>query len=628
MSEGLLLRGFFASFIAFAEGYALHNQHHRESGTLETGEPKQRYTPIIPAFLLPWCLITLAGVCTVSLGSKSALEMMFSLCFSIFLHIGVYFLLLLLTLPFLRRYISARACAVLWLLPNYLFLTRNLFALPKPRWILYFPKNEMKIALWIWLTGFAAVMIWKTVSHLMFRRRILKDARPVVSPSVLSLWEYELQKAAIPKPKYKPVTSANVTTPFSIGFFKRSIRVVLPEQPYTDEELSLIFRHEIVHIGRADCMSKLFLTFCTAMCWFNPLMWIAMRRCADDLELSCDETVLLNAKAETRQKYADLLLRTSGDEHGFTTCLSASAASLRYRLKNVVKPKKRFLGSIAVGLIFFLLIMSCGYVALAYDAASGREYIFSSQDTDEFSVMSVYLSSGDSMDSVYLCTDDAALIDYLAGLRFFQITGNYSYPSEGYAANIVFQGPQGTMVIRLNNNVLSVTQLYGKALKTVYSPASEIDWDYLESLLTPAPEVDSEPYPPQLMLYFNEEINQDGLPMYASSTVLSAAVDGEELPPDSPIFEDSGVGGVYNIPVSEVQLVFSQEPLKGYTVRVEDWEKETGYSVSSEELEEPDVLPLADYSAHYTVYASFEISEGTIYKMKFVFDIQLPENPQ
>lgn len=33
--------------------------------------------------------------------------------------------------------------------------------------------------------------------------------------------------------------------------------------------------------------SKL-LTFCTAICWFCPLMWIAKRRSAEDLELSCD----------------------------------------------------------------------------------------------------------------------------------------------------------------------------------------------------------------------------------------------------------------------------------------------------------------------------------------------------
>ena len=55
------------------------------------------------------------------------------------------------------------------------------------------------------------------------------------------------------------------------------------------EELKLILKHEIVHIAREDSWSKFFLVFCTAMYWFNPLMWYAMKKSAEDMELSCDD---------------------------------------------------------------------------------------------------------------------------------------------------------------------------------------------------------------------------------------------------------------------------------------------------------------------------------------------------
>ena len=41
-----------------------------------------------------------------------------------------------------------------------------------------------------------------------------------------------------------------VTTPLSIGLYNRTTRIVLPMRAYTQEELSLILRHEIIHISR------------------------------------------------------------------------------------------------------------------------------------------------------------------------------------------------------------------------------------------------------------------------------------------------------------------------------------------------------------------------------------------
>ena len=44
-----------------------------------------------------------------------------------------------------------------------------------------------------------------------------------------------------------------------------------------------------------------------------------MRKSADDFELSCDESVLLAQPQPVRRQYAELLLKTAGDERGFTT---------------------------------------------------------------------------------------------------------------------------------------------------------------------------------------------------------------------------------------------------------------------------------------------------------------------
>ena len=120
--------------------------------------------------------------------------------------------------------------------------------------------------------------------------------------------------------------SAEVWTPLTIGLFAGARVVVLPERDYTDEELRLVLTHEAVHIARCDAASKLALVSVTALFWFDPLVWLAMRRSADDIELSCDESVTLGADEAERRRYADLILSSAGDERGFTTCLSARAS--------------------------------------------------------------------------------------------------------------------------------------------------------------------------------------------------------------------------------------------------------------------------------------------------------------
>ena len=69
---------------------------------------------------------------------------------------------------------------------------------------------------------------------------------------------------------------------------------------------------------------------------------------------------------------------------------------------------------------------------------------------------------------------------------------------------------------------------------------------------------------------------------------------------------------MYGYPVTEVRLTFSYEPRDGYEIQVENWDRTESCVISSDELIDG-VLPLAPYSAHYTVYGVFETVRETIY---------------
>ena len=325
MSQEVFMRGLFSALLSLAFAWAVFSRQDEE----RTGSSEfemQRYRPYVSGALLPMFLVSITILAAYFYGIQGAVRMTLSTCFGIFLSICLYYPVLLLILPLLRKHISARSCAMLWLLPNYLYIvTQSYMELPSPLLVIPLKGNWVWMLLMIWFAGFALILAWKMVEHLLFRHQILAGASAVTDKRILSIWKELLSETDFKKPKFKLVFSPTAATPLTIGLFKRSTRIVLPDRQYSNEELKLILLHELIHIGREDSWSKFFMIFCAAMCWFNPLMWIAMRKSADDMELSCDETVLLNADEATRKQYALLLLDTAGDERGFTTCLSATA---------------------------------------------------------------------------------------------------------------------------------------------------------------------------------------------------------------------------------------------------------------------------------------------------------------
>ena len=487
MINGVFYRCAFSGAMALAFAWVVYSRSNDELGSELTNPTSRKYMPYIPAYLLPMFLLGLAIVSIVMDGYMPAARTMLSSCFSIFLHISLYYLLLLMFLPLLRKTISARACAMLWLIPNYLYIIQQSYMeLSAPALVVTDRWNLVWILFGVWLAGFFGVLLYKCIQHLIFRRRILRDARPVTDRAVWDAWNTVTAEAYAARPKFQLMVSPAVSTPLTIGLTKASTTVVLPDQKYSQEELELILRHEIIHIGREDSWNKFFMVFCTAMCWFNPLMWIAMRKSADDLELSCDETVLLDADETDRKQYAYLLLNTAGDGRGFTTCLSPSAKSMRYRLKNIMKPGTKSTGATLVAITFFLLAMTSGYVALAYDGATGSEVLCSTGDQGQYK-LTVLNSDLPITEEELKLADGDGILDYLTEVEMYRITGQYSFRSSSRDALLQIYLPDvSTWWLYLYDNAIEVYHLHGNRPRSVYYYIPDgIDWVYLDTLIVP-----------------------------------------------------------------------------------------------------------------------------------------------
>ena len=567
---------------------------------------RPRFLPFGGYYYLPMMMLLYPILGVIVGGAQMAVQLTLGLLMRVFLELGVYYVLLMAVMPWLRRWVSARVCAMLWLLPDWIYVFVGRLDLPTDgkKIVLHAPGTLVYVLLAVWAVGAVGVMVWKIGSHLAFRRRILKNAVPVTDRQTLHVWEIELERAWIRKCKWKLVRSDAVTTPLSIGLYNRTTRIVLPMRQYTQEELSLVLRHEIIHISRGDPEAKFFLTFCTAMCWFNPLMWAAMRKSADDFELSCDESVLLDEPQPVRRQYAELLLQTAGDERGFTTCLSATAGALRYRLKAVMKPEKKRTGAILIGLTLFVLAMCSGYVALAYDAQPGAAHIFGGQDLSTVTVDSVD-PWNDPRGSQAVCLNEEALKAYLASLELELYTEEiHAYNEDERTIFIEFDSPQGYLSAALCDRAVQVTRSQnGETTGRDYYLKTPLDWDYLDTLIAPVPNLQ--------LIFLNNRVDR-----VVCRSLTRTAADGTVRVLLAS--EDWRYNEYLNEDVQEVQLGFSL-PLAGpYTVTVEPLRGGARQTLTQDDLP-GDCLPLTGPNAKYTVAADLQGEDGAVYHAQYVF---------
>ena len=335
----------------------------------------------------------------------------------VFLFITVYFTLLFLLLPLLRKYYTARTCATLWLIPVFL-LYQPYLSLP-PKIILYFPGDLLNLLICIWLAGFGIIFVGQVISHICFVRNLKQHSLPMTDEALLNKWESMKEQRNISYPislKYCSV----ITTPLTVGMWQKMMITYLPEKKFSGEEAELIFSHELWHIQRKDTHTKFFLRFCNALGWIHPFVWLAIKKAEDDLELSCDEAVLRGADSERRKKYAQLLLSIAGDSRGFSTCLSASAKTLRYRLKATMPGNSKRLGLFLLFLVTFLSFLSVGNLAMATDRGTIAE--LSGRDLTRVEDAEIWDADGESR---IMIEDTEGLAEYLEALQVEKVLTDY-----------------------------------------------------------------------------------------------------------------------------------------------------------------------------------------------------------
>ena len=251
---------------------------------------------------------------------------------------------------------------------------------------------------WCWAAGTALFLLWQLGSYLVLRAKLSRSRRPLTDEAILAVLERESAAAGRQKPL--PVYTAAVGSPMIVGAIKPTL--LLPEMELTAEQLSLVFRHELIHYRRRDIWYKLLLMLANAIHWFNPMVWLMVYAADRDLELSCDEAVVTGRDEAYREEYGRCLLAVvrAGMSRRtlFTTNFYSGKKTLKNRLATILDTTKKRRGTLALAALLLAAAVAGSLVACTPDGGKNR-YNIDLNDMDALS--REYLAPLAAMGDIY-----------------------------------------------------------------------------------------------------------------------------------------------------------------------------------------------------------------------------------
>jgi len=149
-------------------------------------------------------------------------------------------------------------------------------------------------------------------------------------------------------------TNSTIKTPFVLGLLEP--KIYLPDF-VSDAEMRYIVLHEEMHIKRRDHIIKFISYLALCIHWFNPLVWIAYYYSGQDMEMSCDESVIRQLGYGIKKDYAQSLLNyTTGSRSFRMTPLAFGEGDTKGRIKNVLNFRQPKFYIIFITIVVIILI--------------------------------------------------------------------------------------------------------------------------------------------------------------------------------------------------------------------------------------------------------------------------------
>ncbi|HGF1449853.1 TPA: M56 family metallopeptidase [Streptococcus suis] len=175
---------------------------------------------------------------------------------------------------------------------------------PSP-WELFLGFPWVELFLLVWLAGFLVVIGRAIFAYVKFRNLLKRWGDPIADARILANFQAIKAEFGIQK-SIRLFHYPQVSSPMLFGL--RNPIILLPAIDYTDEELDLIFEHELTHYRHRDIYVNLLVLLVKAAHWFNPIVAFACKEVQEAAESYCDHSVLHERDQAYRSFYGETII--------------------------------------------------------------------------------------------------------------------------------------------------------------------------------------------------------------------------------------------------------------------------------------------------------------------------------
>ena len=240
----------------------------------------------------------------------------------------------------------------------------------------------------IYISIVVLIITLRLTKYFIFRKKVIKESIVINDKEIINIFNKARCDLNIKK-NYSLRINKKLQTPINIGILKPE--VIIPNENYTDKELELIFKHELIHYKRQDFFYKLFIIIVCAINFINPLVYFMTKDINYYCESSCDEEVVKISTKEDVKIYSMVIAKTALEEkykinRALSFSLNEKSITVK-RIKTMFDEKKKFKGNITLFITSLLIILSFGVLILNIECvvvqASENKDIINMENNEE-----------------------------------------------------------------------------------------------------------------------------------------------------------------------------------------------------------------------------------------------------
>ena len=228
----------------------------------------------------------------------------------------------------------------------------------------------------LWLAG-ALLFLARRVTVSWRVRRLVGRSVASVDERVLAMMETVAAEAGIVAHLR---VSEECRVPLAFGVRRPLVLLPMHALAWSDARLMAALRHELGHLRRGDCLTRLLADLLCAVYWVNPLIWTVARFLRVAQEQACDDLVLCSGvdAADYARQLVDVVRSLGADRISTQYALAmAQPSTLETRVRSIVdetrdrRPlSRRMAASVVVAMLAFLAV--CGAAQISAAENSGQ----------------------------------------------------------------------------------------------------------------------------------------------------------------------------------------------------------------------------------------------------------------